>query len=839
MGVSLKKPEVRMVFDVTKLKGADISTEFCGVKLQSPFVLSSGPLSYAAEGLIRAHQAGAGAVVTKTIRLSAAINPVNHIAKINGDSLINCEKWADSKAEVWFEREIPLAKAAGAVVIASVGHTLPEAEALVKDCEKAGADFIELVSYTEDTLIPMLRAAKERVSIPVICKLSGNWPDPVGTARKCLEIGADAISAIDSLGPTLKIDIRNARPAMFSKDGYGWLSGGAMRPISLRINSEIARNGCENLMGIGGVTCAEDAVEYLMVGARAIGLHSIAILKGVEYFSKLCKDTAILLDQLGYHSVSSAVGVALPNFPKQERVARLEFQYQPDFAPCQKACPAGVDVPLYLDQVRRGNYVEAYQTVSAANPLPAICGRVCDHPCESQCRRNTVDEALQIRLLKRAAADQVFASCGGDLPVPAMLPKKGQRVAIVGSGPAGLSAAFFLARAGYDVTIFEALPVAGGMLAVGIPEYRLPKDVLQAEIARIARMGVQIRTGARIGRDLTIKALQGQGYAAVLIAVGAQGNADLKIPGEQLDGVVPGLNFLRDISLGRAGGLQGRRVVVIGGGNVAIDAARSALRLGAASVTVAYRRTRNEMPAYAGEVAAAEREGVKFIFLAGPHKLEGNGRVELFYYLPMQLGAPDESGRRRPVPSGAAPLALNADVAIVAVGQKVDADFLPALKGGAGAGTEASGIFAAGDCATGPASVIEAIAAGRTAAAEIDRYLGGDGQVQEEIRVDRLHFVEVAESSTAREQSGCLPAEQAVSGWLEVESGLQEDAARREATRCLHCGCINCGRCVAACSYDARNLDFPVMKVDQDLCRSCGLCVSVCPTGALTATVVD
>jgi NADH-quinone oxidoreductase subunit F len=285
--------------------------------------------------------------------------------------------------------------------------------------------------------------------------------------------------------------------------------------------------------------------------------------------------------------------------------------------------------------------------------------------------------------------------------------------------------------------------------------------------------------------------------------------------------------------------LQGRRVVVIGGGNVAIDAARSALRLGAASVTVAYRRTRNEMPAYAGEVAAAEREGVKFIFLAGPHKLEGNGRVELFYYLPMQLGAPDESGRRRPVPSGAAPLALNADVAIVAVGQKVEADFLPALKGGAGAGTEASGIFAAGDCATGPASVIEAIAAGRTAAAEIDRYLGGDGQVQEEIRVDRLHFVEVAESSTAREQSGCLPAEQAVSGWLEVESGLQEDAARREATRCLHCGCINCGRCVAACSYDARSLDFPLMKVDRDLCRSCGLCVSVCPTGALTATVVD
>ncbi|WP_206811862.1 dihydroorotate dehydrogenase [Paradesulfitobacterium ferrireducens] len=334
------------MFDLRQLKGADLATELCGVKLQSPFILSSGPLSYAAEGMIRAHQAGAGAVVTKTIRLSAAINPVYHISRVNNDSLINCEKWADSEAEVWFNREIPLTKAAGAVVIASVGHTLPEAEALVLDCEKAGADFIELVSYTEDTLIPMLQATKERVSIPVICKLSGNWPDPVGTAKKCLEIGADAISAIDSIGPTLKIDIKRARPALHSKDGYGWLSGGAMRPISLRINSEIARNGCDNLVGIGGVTCADDAIEYLMVGAKAIGVHSIAILKGVEYFSKLCKDTAILLDQLGYRKITSVVGVALPNFPKEEQVAKLEFDYEPDYAPCVN-CGRCVEVCSY------------------------------------------------------------------------------------------------------------------------------------------------------------------------------------------------------------------------------------------------------------------------------------------------------------------------------------------------------------------------------------------------------------------------------------------------------------------------------------------------------------
>ena len=293
------------------LKGADLSCELCGIKMQSPFILSSGPLSYAAEGMIAAHQAGAGAVVTKTIRLKAAINPTPHIGIVNADSLINCEKWADTPSELWFTREIPMAKAAGAVVIASVGHTLPEAEALVKPAQDAGADMIELVSYTEDTLLPMLQAAKARVSIPVICKLSGNWPDPVGTAKKCMALGADAISAIDSIGPTLKIDIKSARPEMNSDDGYGWLSGAAMRPIAMRIVSEIARNGCNELVGIGGISKAEDAVEYLMAGAQALGICSSLIIKGMSHLTKVCKDLALLLDQLGYKSLAEVKGAAL------------------------------------------------------------------------------------------------------------------------------------------------------------------------------------------------------------------------------------------------------------------------------------------------------------------------------------------------------------------------------------------------------------------------------------------------------------------------------------------------------------------------------------------------
>lgn len=316
---------------------ADISTAICGIKLKSPFILSSGPLSFGASGIIRAHEAGAGAVVTKTLRSSAAVNPVPHIDLINGNSLINCEKWADEEAEVFLKKHIPEAKKAGAVVIASIGHTPPEAEQLVKGVERSGADLIELVSYSEETMLPMLRIAKERVNIPVICKLSGNWQDPAGTAQKCMEQGADGISAIDSIGPTLKIDIHKAKPAMNSDDGYGWLSGAAIRPIALRIASEVARSGCKNLIGIGGVTCGEDAVEYLMIGAHAVGICSLAILKGVDVFAKLNDQLAVLLGQLGYGSLQEVRGAALPNFPRQETVAKLSFRYTPDAPARQEA----------------------------------------------------------------------------------------------------------------------------------------------------------------------------------------------------------------------------------------------------------------------------------------------------------------------------------------------------------------------------------------------------------------------------------------------------------------------------------------------------------------------
>ena len=322
-----------------------LETTFCGIRLQSPFILSSGPGNFGSEGMIRATEMGCGAVVTKTIRLQRAINPVRHIGKINETTLINAEKWADSDRQLWYEKEIPDAVKAGAVVIGSVGHTLAEARVIVADVERAGAQMIELVSYTEETLLPMLDYAKAHVSVPVLCKLSGNWANAAETAARCIEHGADGIAAIDSIGPVLSIDLEHRRPQMFSDDGFGWMSGAAIKPISLRINAQIQQSGLvkKDVYGIGGVMNARDAMEYLMVGCRAVGICSVAILKGLPYVQKMMQELAALLPELGFSSLEEAIGAALPNFPKRELVTGLDFTY--DSARCSRcercvrACP--------------------------------------------------------------------------------------------------------------------------------------------------------------------------------------------------------------------------------------------------------------------------------------------------------------------------------------------------------------------------------------------------------------------------------------------------------------------------------------------------------------------
>ena len=465
-------------------------------------------------------------------------------------------------------------------------------------------------------------------------------------------------------------------------------------------------------------------------------------------------------------------------------------------APCQNTCPANVDVPMYVDLIAQGRFAEAYEEILRENPLPVVCGRVCNHPCESRCRRSQLDEPIAIRDLKRFASDYAV-SLNGARPKPSVKPPTGKKVAIVGAGPAGLTAAHYLALQGHSVTVYEALPVAGGMLAVGIPEYRLPKHALNKDIEAIENLGVTIKTGVKVGTDISWETLK-QEYDATFIAIGAHKDQRMGIPGEDLPGVVPGVVLLRDINLGKDVDLEGKKVVVVGGGNVAMDAARSAKRLGAESVTVVYRRRKEDMPAEKEEIEAAMEEGISFNLMVNPVEIIGDGKVEKVRCVKMRAGEFDSSGRRRTYPIEGSEFDLECDVFIPAIGQVPDTDVfmgdgLEIKRGGTfevdprTLATDIPSIFAGGDCVTGPATVVEAIEAGKKAASSINELLVGDPNVVPEPKHERKLTRPIVEDKLERIRAKELSPNIRVNSFAEVELGYDATQAQQEAMRCLRC----------------------------------------------------
>ncbi|MEW6230892.1 MAG: NAD(P)-binding protein [Chloroflexota bacterium] len=483
-------------------------------------------------------------------------------------------------------------------------------------------------------------------------------------------------------------------------------------------------------------------------------------------------------------------------------------------SPCRAACPAGVNAHGYVALIGEGKYEEALELIRRDLPFPGVCGRVCHHPCETACSRGEAEGAVAIAALKRFVADQA-------VPAAFIPPRpRGEKVAVVGAGPAGLSAAYHLTRNGYEVTVFDALPIPGGMMAVGIPDYRLPKKVLQEEIEYIKRMGVDIVPNTVVGKNITLEEIFKRGYKAVFLGIGAHRSHKLGVPGEELTGVLQGVSFLRDFNLGKKVEV-GRRVAVIGGGNTAVDAARTALRLGAEQVTIVYRRSREEMPVNKWEVEEAEKEGIAIRFLAAPTWILGTDRVTGLECIGMELGEPDQSGRRRPIPIPGSSFTLAADTVIAAIGQAPDLAVLGKAVKATGWGTiEADpetcataqpGVFAGGDAVTGAATVIDAVAAGKRAAESIHRYLQG-----QDLREGRTFDVpkeliarkELAEDMeyVPRQEVPTLPITERRSNFREVELGLSEEMARREAERCLDCAaCAECLQCEAACGPRAIN----------------------------------
>jgi NADH-quinone oxidoreductase subunit F len=529
----------------------------------------------------------------------------------------------------------------------------------------------------------------------------------------------------------------------------------------------------------------------------------------LQEMAKIIKDASLCgLGQTSPNPVLSTI-----NYFREEYDAHIREKWCPAstcealvFAPCENTCPVRCDAVGYTALIRVKRYEEALSLIRLTNPLAGICGRACNHPCETMCRRGDIDEPIAIASLKRFAAD--WERRQDRMAPPIFLEgMKDERVAIVGAGPAGLNAAYHLGRRGYQVTIFEALPVAGGMLAVGIPAFRLPREIIDYDIRFICQHHVNIQTEKALGKDFTVDDLFQQGYKAVLLALGAHGNTRLGISGEDAQGVLPGVDFLRRVNLGEDVEV-GARVAVIGGGDVAIDAARMVVRLGAKEVHIVYRRTREEMPANVEEIEEAEDEKIRLMYLVAPIRIiTENGRVKGMECIRMELGDYDVSGRRRPIPVKGSEFVLEVDTIIPEIGYQPELTCLPSDKGfvitPAGTlssdpitmATQIPGVFATGDVVTGPTTIVQAMAGGYQAALSIDRYLKGQDLYQ--ARVFRpLRRADVPRMGAEGEEVGTkrwrarvpyMGVGRRVQSFSEVNLGFAEETAIDEANRCLRC----------------------------------------------------
>lgn len=678
-------------------------------------------------------------------------------------------------------------------------------------------------------------------NVPMIILKSASWYAKLGTEKssgtKVFALAGDVQNTgiVEvPMGTTLGeivFDIAGGVPKgkAFKAAQTGGPSGGCLR--SEHLNTPVDYDSLQHLgaiMGSGGLivmdedTCMVDVARFFLdfvqdescgkcvpcrIGTKRMLeiLEKIKVGKGepddIEILQELastCKETSTCgLGQTAGNPVLSTIRYFREEYEEHinEKYCRAGVCSDMFISPCQNACPAGVNVPGYLALIAAGRPRDAYYLVRKENPFPAICGRVCTHPCESKCRRAMLDEALAICDLKRYAADFVFNNDEPHLEL--VFPKKQESVGIVGAGPSGLTCGYYLARLGYNVSVYESLPVAGGMLTSGIPEYRLPREILAKEIRMIEQVGVVINLNCEVGKDITFDELR-QKHQAIYVGTGTQFPNKANLPGEQLPGVYHGISFLQDVNLGKQVPM-GKNVVVIGGGSTAFDSARTALRLGADKVTVLYRRLISEMPADPREIKEAQEEGIDIQPLTAPVEFIGNGHVKGVKCVRMEMSGFDSAGRRKPQRIEASEFVVECDTVIPAISQHSDLPFIKKeevklTKWGTLVTdpqtrmTSIAGVFAGGDVVRGPDVVIRAIADGKQAARSIDKYLGGSGVLNtgEEIEIPKpTDEKDVAEHE--RFAMRFMDPENRKKSFQEVAVGFHKLNAIAEAMRCLRC----------------------------------------------------
>ncbi len=869
----------------------DLPVTVCGIPFRNPFYVASGPTTMTVEQLERIRDTGWGGA---SLKLTVHPLPyINRVPRYGYDPDRNLLAFTAEKRLLLDELlkliETGKRRVPELVLFANITYAGDEGPdgwvEMATRCEAAGADIIELnmccpnmsfnvelsgqdsggpktgasmgknQAVAEEVVATVLRA----INIPLFLKLTPEGGRIADIAASAFEAGADAVGGTaNRLGiPSINLDDPTRSTYSLQKEvGMACLSGGWIKPLALRDVYEMRRKvGPDRILtGAGGVTTWQDAVEMAMCGADLIGICAATIVHGFGFMPEFIQGVRDYLRSKCHHSLRDVRDILLPAIRSAPDLTiydgHARFKEFRPVAPCMTACPNSVPAQGYVRRIAEERFEEAYQLIMSRSPLQSICGKVCDHPCETQCTRGLKDQPIMIRALKRFVLE--MAAREGWQPDILNQRRKPNRipVAVVGAGPAGLAAAYDLARAGYAVTVFEAERRAGGMMRYGIPSFRLATADIDREVETLQNLGVTFAYGRRLGRDFAVADLKADGFKSIFLALGAEQGVIPELPGATGDQVWNAVDFLRRARDGNAPS-PGRRVAVIGGGFTAVDAARTARRLGAEEVTIVYRRTRDEMPACDEEITEAEEEGVRIMYLLAPVAIErrndgkGSG-LRLTHYVLQQHK--DASGRKRPVEVADTEFVLGVDSVIFAVGQRTvcdDPDVLEndgVLRADPNSGsTPSAGVFAGGDCVTGAKNVISAIAMGKRAAIAIDEWLAGehafltaDPETMESDKEGAL-LRHGHEPRAWRPEPVMRPADERVGDFDEYQPLLTTAEAVREASRCLACGCgAGCEICNQICKMFAYRVENSGRLVlDEDQCVACGMCLQRCPNQTL------